>query len=177
MEQGSMQGWKRRVVYVSLYEGIAIVLTTAALAALGHTAMHSLVASVGASGLAVTWNLIFNAMFEAWERRQSVKGRGIKRRIAHALGFEGGLVLSMVPFFAWWLEVSLWEAFVMDIGFIIFFLVYTFIFSWCFDRAFGLPASAMPVPSATPVQSLTPEDPHASGSVNDVAAVTSGQAI
>lgn len=149
-----MQGWKRRVVYVSLYEGIAITLTAAVLSAMGHGAMHSLVASVGASLLAVTWNLVFNAMFESWERRQVVKGRSIRRRIAHAIGFEGGLVLSMVPFFAWWLDVTLWQAFVMDLGFITFFLVYTFVFSWCFDRIFGLPASAMPTmaaPCAEPV--------------------------
>ncbi len=139
-----MQGWKRRVVYVSLYEGIAIALTGTVLALLDYGLFESMVASVGASGLAVTWNLIFNAMFEAWERRQTVKGRSIRRRIAHAIGFEGGLIISMVPFFAWWLEVSLWEAFVMDLGFIIFFLIYTFIFSWCFDKVFGLPASAMP---------------------------------
>src|SRR5690606_4507417 len=82
--------------------------------------------------------------FEAWERRQTVKGRSVRRRIAHAIGFEGGLVLSIVPFFAWWLEVSLWEAFVMDLGFILFFLVYTFVFAWCFDKVFGLPASALP---------------------------------
>jgi len=143
-----MQGWKRRVTFVSLYEGIAVALTGAALAMLGHGLVGSLVASVGASLLAVTWNLIFNAMFEAWERRQSVKGRSIQRRIAHAIGFEGGLVLSIVPFFAWWLEVSLWQAFVMDLGFILFFLVYTFVFSWCFDKAFGLPASAMPAAPA-----------------------------
>ncbi|MFT0851089.1 PACE efflux transporter [Achromobacter sp. F4_2707] len=141
-----MQGWKRRVVYVTLYEGIAIVLTGAVLFLLGHGLTHSLVASVGASVLAVLWNLIFNAMFEAWERRQTVKGRSIARRIAHAIGFEGGLVLSIVPFFAWWLEVSLWQAFVMDLGFIVFFLVYTFVFAWCFDKVFGLPASAMPAP-------------------------------
>lgn len=140
-----MQGWKRRVVYVSLYEGIAITLTATVLALLGHAPMDSLVASVGASMLAVTWNLIFNAMFEAWERRQTIKGRSVGRRIAHAIGFEGGLVLSIVPFFAWWLGVSLWQAFVMDLGFILFFLVYTFVFSWCFDKTFGLPASAMPV--------------------------------
>lgn len=142
-----MQGWKRRVVYVGLYEGIAIALTASMLGVLGHGPLHSMVASVGASALAVAWNLVFNALFEAWERRQSVKGRSLRRRVAHAIGFEGGLVLSIVPFFAWWLGVSLWEAFVMDLGFILFFLVYTFVFSWCFDRIFGLPASAMPARS------------------------------
>lgn len=140
-----MQGWKRRVVFVTLYEGIAIALTGAVLALLGHSLTHSLVASVGASVLAVVWNLIFNGMFEAWERRQSVKGRSLRRRVAHAIGFEGGLVLLIVPFFAWWLDVGLWEAFVLDLGFIVFFLVHTFVFSWCFDKVFGLPASAMPV--------------------------------
>src|SRR5690606_5347804 len=104
-----MHGWKRRVVYVTLYEGMAIAHTGTVLFVLGHRPMHSLVASVGASVLAVIWNLVFNALFEAWERRQVVKGRSIRRRIAHAIGFEGGLVLSIVPFFAWWLEVSLWQ--------------------------------------------------------------------
>ena len=150
-----MQGWKRRVVYVSLYEGIAILVTGAALAALGHSPVHSLVASVGASALAVTWNLIFNALFESWERRQAVKGRSIRRRIAHAVGFEGGLILLIVPFFAWWLQVGLWQAFIMDLGFILFFLIYTFVFSWCFDRVFGLPASAMPGATPGPVPATT----------------------
>lgn len=142
-----MQGWKRRVVYVGLYEGIAIVLTAGVLGLLGHGPLHSFVASAGASALAVLWNLVFNAMFEAWERRQPLKGRSVRRRVAHAIGFEGGLVLSIVPFFAWWLGISLWEAFVTDLGFIVFFLVYTFVFSWCFDKVFGLPASAMPAPA------------------------------
>jgi uncharacterized membrane protein len=30
----------------------------------------------------------------------------------------------------------------MDLGLVVFFLVYTFVFNWAFDRAFGLPASA-----------------------------------
>jgi hypothetical protein len=51
----------------------------------------------------------------------------------------------LVPFFAWWLEVSLWQAFVLDLGLLLFFLVYTFVFNWVFDRVFGLPASALPV--------------------------------
>ena len=159
-----MQGWKRRVVYVTLYEGIAIIVTGTALALLGHSPMHSIVASVGASALAVTWNLIFNALFESWERRQAVKGRSIGRRIAHAIGFEGGLILSIVPFFAWWLQVSLWQAFVMDLGFILFFLIYTFVFSWCFDKVFGLPASALPAAA----QAATPATPsaHRAGSVS-----------
>ena len=48
----------------------------------------------------------------------------------------------LVPVFAWWLDVSLWQALVMDLGLVVFFLIYTFVFNWAFDLVFGLPASA-----------------------------------
>ena len=67
------------------------------------------------------------------------------QRDASGHGSEGGLVVMLVPFFAWWLEVSLWQAFVLDLGLLLFFLGYTFVFNWAFDRVFGLPASALPV--------------------------------
>lgn len=139
-----MQGIKRKVVYVSLFELIAVGLTSSALMLLGgHDASHAGIAAVGSSLTAVVWNLIYNSLFEAWEARQATRGRSVKRRVAHAVGFEGGLVLVLVPLFAWWLNMSLWDAFVLDLGLVIFFMVYTFIFSWTFDRVFGLPASAL----------------------------------
>jgi uncharacterized membrane protein len=138
-----MQGLKRRVVYISLYEGIAIVAASAGLALMsGQGVGHSGVIAVAASVVAVLWNLSFNALFERWEARQAVRGRSLRRRIAHAIGFEGGLVLFLVPLFAWWLEIGLWQALVMDLGLVVFFLVYTFVFNWAFDLVFGLPASA-----------------------------------
>ncbi|AYM98895.1 PACE efflux transporter [Acidovorax sp. 1608163] len=139
-----MQGPKRRVLYVTLYELIAIAAATLGLAVLtGQGAGHSGVVAVAASAVAVVWNVVFNWAFERWEARQAVRGRGIGRRIAHAIGFEGGLVFTLVPLFAWWFNVSLWQAFVMDLALIVFFLCYTFVFNWVFDRVFGLPASAL----------------------------------
>lgn len=139
-----MQGLKRRVVYITLYESIAIVAASVGLAlmsgqGLGHSGVLALIASV----IAVLWNLSFNWLFERWEARQAVRGRSVWRRIAHAIGFEGGLVTFLVPTIAWWLGVSLWEAFVMDLGLVVFFLIYTFVFNWAFDAVFGLPASAV----------------------------------
>ena len=138
-----MQGLKRRILYITLYEGIAIVAAGAGLAWMtGQGAGQSAVASVLASAIAILWNFIFNALFERWESRQAVRGRSLRRRVAHAIGFEGGLVAFLVPVFAWWLDVSLWQALVMDLGLVVFFLVYTFVFNWAFDAIFGLPASA-----------------------------------
>ena len=138
-----LQGPKRRLLYVALYELIAIAAATLGLAALsGQGAAHSSVLAVAASVIAVVWNVIFNGLFERWEARQTQRQRTIKRRIAHAIGFEGGLVLALVPMMAWWFEVTLWQALVMDLGLIVFFLCYTFVFNWIFDRVFGVPASA-----------------------------------
>ncbi|RZL63474.1 MAG: PACE efflux transporter [Variovorax sp.] len=138
-----MQGLKRRVVYISLYEGIAIVVASVGLALMsGQGLGHSGVLAVIASVIAVLWNLSFNWLFERWESRQVVRGRSVRRRIAHAIGFEGGLIAFLVPAFAWWLNVTLWEALLMDLGLVVFFLIYTFVFNWAFDAIFGLPASA-----------------------------------
>ena len=138
-----LQGPWRRVLYVTLYELIAIAVATAGLAQLsGQGAGHSSVVAVAASAIAVLWTVVFNWAFERWESRQTVRGRSVARRVAHAIGFEGGLVFTLVPLFAWWFKVSLWDAFVMDLALIVFFLCYTFVFNWAFDRVFGLPASA-----------------------------------
>ena len=138
-----MQGAWRRVLYVALYELIAIGVVTLALGLLTeHGWGSSGGLAVGSSLIAVLWNLVFNHFFERWERRQPTRGRSPARRVAHAIGFEGGLLLWLVPFIAWWLGVSLWQALLLDIGLLVFFLIYTFVFTWGFDRLFGLPAAA-----------------------------------
>lgn len=140
-----MQGVKRKVVYLTLYEGLAIAITSVALAWLsGSPAGHAGLAAVAASTIALAWNLAYNTLFEWWEARQTQKGRSLRRRVAHAIGFEAGLVVTLVPLFAWLLDITLWQALVYDIGLIVFFLVYTFVFNLLFDRVFGLPASALP---------------------------------
>ena len=138
-----LRGRRRRVIYVALYELIAIAAATAGLALVaGQSAGHSGVVAVAASAIAIVWNIVFNWAFERWEARQSVKGRSVRRRIAHAIGFVGGLVFILVPLFAWWFQVTLWQALVMDLGLVVFFLCYTFVFNWVFDAVFGLPLSA-----------------------------------
>jgi uncharacterized membrane protein len=140
-----MQGIQRKIVYVTLYEALAILSASIGLAWMsGQGLGHAGVLAVIASAVAVVWNLGFNWLFERWESRQAVRGRSVRRRVAHAIGFEGGLATILVPVFAWWLDIGVWEALMMDIGLLLYFLAYTFFFNWGFDRVFGLPASAAP---------------------------------
>lgn len=138
-----MQGIKRKIIYATLFELIAVALTSSLLMLMaGHDAGHAGIAAVASSVIALLWNLAYNTLFEAWEARQATRGRNWTRRAAHAAGFEGGLVVMLVPLFAWWLQISLWEALVLDLGLVLFFMIYTFLFALAFDRVFGLPASA-----------------------------------
>ena len=137
-----LQGPKRRILYVGLYETIAIIVSSLIFMAIGQKASDSGVMAVAASVIAICWNLTFNHLFEKWESRQRVKGRSVLRRVVHAVGFEGGIAAMLIPLMAWWFDISLWEAAVMEAGLLVFFMVYTFAFNWVFDRIFGLPASA-----------------------------------
>lgn len=133
----------RRIVQAALYESIAIAVVTPTLAlAFSHPPGSAFVLSAVMSTIALAWNYVFNSLFERWEARQTVKGRSLARRIAHGVGFEGGLAIILMPVMAWWLDISLWAAFVADLGLLAFFFVYTVAFTWAFDRMFGLPASA-----------------------------------
>ena len=138
----TMQGIQRKIVYVTLYEALAIVSASVGLAWLsGQGLGHAGVLAVIASAIAVVWNLAFNWLFE----RLGVAPGGARPQrpapLAHAIGFEGGLAAFLVPVFAWWLDIGLWQALVMDLGLLLYFLAYTFVFNWGFDRVFGLPAS------------------------------------
>lgn len=140
-----MQGLRRKIVYVGLYELIAIVISSTGLAAgSGASVQLAGVAAVASSVIAVVWNLAYNHLFERWEARQVVRGRSLGRRIAHAVGFETGFVIMLVPLFAWWLDIGWGHALVLNLGLSGFFFVYTFVFNWAFDAVFGLPASAQP---------------------------------
>lgn len=124
----------RRVIYVISYELVAIVLTTLGLVVLGFGGGSSGVMAVTASTVAMVWNYLWNTVFEAWERRQRSPTRTLRRRIAHAIGFEGGLVVVLLPIVAAILRVSLLQALGLEIGLLAFFLVYTFVFTWLFDK-------------------------------------------
>lgn len=134
----------RKTIYAVSFELIGIIVATLGLLIMSDaTPSQSLVVSVVGATVALAWSYGFNTLFEAWEARQTLRGRPWGRRIAHAILFEGGLVVLLVPFLAWWLGVTLVQALVYEAGLIVLFTVYTFVFTWAFDRIFGLPQSAL----------------------------------
>lgn len=134
----------RRVFQAILYEIGAIALTSPIIGlAFDASASSALTLAAIMSTIALAWNYVFNAIFERWESRQVIKGRSIWRRLAHGIGFEGGLVTMLVPLMAYWLNISLLNAFYAEMGILLVFFVYAVAFTWAFDKIFGLPESAI----------------------------------
>ncbi|MGQ6333736.1 PACE efflux transporter [Serratia sp. IR-2025] len=140
-----MQGVKRKLVYVTAYELIGMTISALGLALLsGHAPNSTGPLAVVITTLAVSWNFIYNYLFEWWESRQASRTRTLKRRILHAVGFQLTLVVYLIPLIAWWMGITLWQALLLDMALIVIIPCYTFLFNWAFDKLFGLPASALP---------------------------------
>lgn len=133
----------RRVLQAVLYEVIAIAGVGPVLSlAFDKPQASTFGLAVVLSTIALAWNYAFNWVFERWESRQAVRGRSFARRLAHGAGFEGGLVVILLPVMSSWLEISVAAAFMANLALLVFFFLYAIAFTWAFDRVFGLPASA-----------------------------------
>lgn len=131
------------MVQAVLYEVFAIAFVGPVLsAAFDEPPTSALGLAFVLSSIALSWNYVFNTLFERWEARQAVRGRSFTRRLMHGIGFEGGLVVILVPVMALWLNTSALTAFLANLGLLAFFFFYAIAFTWAFDRVFGLPESA-----------------------------------
>ncbi|WP_306301032.1 chlorhexidine efflux transporter, partial [Enterobacter chuandaensis] len=51
----------------------------------------------------------------------------------HAVGFETGLIVTLIPVAMFMLDLTMTEAFFVEIGLVLFFLPYTMLFNWLYD--------------------------------------------
>ncbi|HEF4762531.1 TPA: multidrug/biocide efflux PACE transporter [Pseudomonas putida] len=115
------------------FELLAILICTPLLAWIMDKPMLDMgVVTIAMAALALAWNVVFNGYFDRVLKRFAI-AHNAWTRVVHALLFEGGLVALGVPLIAWWLNISLLEAFVLDIGVLLFFLPYTYVYHWVYD--------------------------------------------
>jgi uncharacterized membrane protein len=119
--------------------GLAIFTPLAALV-FGLPMEHVGVVGVVSATLATGWNYVYNLGFDhLMQRFRGGTRKTLALRVAHAVLFELGLLVVLLPFIAWYLGVTIWQALVMDIAFALFYLVYAFFFNLAYDRIFPLP--------------------------------------
>ena len=125
---------KERFFHAVVFEVLAVAIC-APLGAwlLDYSLAHMGLLTLMISLIAMVWNMVFNSIFDDAQRRLGFT-RNLAARAVHSVLFEIGLILAVVPLAAWWLDIGLWEAFVLDIGIVLFFLPYTFAFNWTYDH-------------------------------------------
>ncbi|WP_264210089.1 PACE efflux transporter [Leisingera thetidis] len=139
-----MRTAKDRIRHAISFEVIGLLLATPIGAWLFDIPMqHFGVAALVCATLATVWNYVYNMAFDRTLQHLAGSTRKtISLRVLHAVVFELGLLLALMPFLAWYLDISLYEAFVVDVGFAGFYLVYAFVFNWGYDIAFPVPHSS-----------------------------------
>ncbi len=136
-----MRTTRDRIRHALSFEIIGLALVTPLGAWAFGMPMHDIgVVGFGGATIATIWNYIYNLGFDrAMQRLRGTTAKTAPIRVLHAVLFEGGLLLVLMPPIAWYLGISLWQAFLLDISFAVFYLVYAFVFNWAYDRAFPLP--------------------------------------
>lgn len=135
-----------RVFQALGFEGLALLICTPLLVWItGRPALEMGAVTLGISLLALSWNVIFNSLFDRLKVRLQLPGDGWTR-VLHALLFEGGLIVLAVPLIAALMKISLLEAFILDIGVLLFFLPYTYVYHWGYDVIRERLVSKTPVP-------------------------------
>lgn len=136
-----MRTAKDRVRHAILFEVIGMALAIPLGTWVFATPVQAIgvVAVVGAT-IATLWNYIYNLGFDhAMLRLRGDVHKSVPIRVLHAVLFEVGLLLVLLPFIAWYLELSLLYALQMDIAFAMFYVVYAFLFNWGYDWVFPIP--------------------------------------
>ncbi|SNZ08510.1 Uncharacterized membrane protein [Cohaesibacter gelatinilyticus] len=140
-----MRSLPDRIRHMVLFEFIAIgIAAVVGSFLLGYSLKDFGILSVMLSALAMSWNLVFNWVFDHWYHRKfGYAKRTVKLRIAHSLLFEAGMLFLGVWIVMWWLGIGFWTAMLLDIGFAVFFLVYAFVFNWVYDVVFPVQKKAV----------------------------------
>ncbi|MBU2868587.1 PACE efflux transporter [Pacificibacter marinus] len=136
-----MRNTRDRIRHALSFEIIGLLLVVP-LGAVGF-GMHMQdigVVAIVASTLATLWNYIYNIGFDrALKRKRGTVHKTMPLRVLHAVLFEAGLLLFTLPLIALYLGIGLWQAFVMDLAFVVFYLIYAFVFNYSYDKIFPLP--------------------------------------
>lgn len=122
-----------RIFHAVGFEALALIICAPTAAWIMNKSIFDMgVLALLLSTTAMVWNVVYNSVFDYFWPVSRVT-RSFPIRVCHALGFEGGFILFGLPIAAGWLQISLLDAFVLEIGFFLFFLPYTIAYNWLYD--------------------------------------------
>ncbi|GJE70176.1 PACE efflux transporter [Methylorubrum podarium] len=135
-----MRTTRDRIRHAILFELISLALVVPFGTVLfGLHASDMGVIGVGSALAATAWNYVYNLGFDRTMQRLAGHTRkSLGLRVGHAVLFEAGLLVILLPPIAWYLGIGLAQALVMDLAIAAFYVAYAFVFNLAYDRAFPL---------------------------------------
>ncbi|KJG11379.1 transporter [Photobacterium kishitanii] len=128
-----------RIRHAIGFEVIGLLLMVGILSQFGFELGHVGAVGVFFSIVATLWNYVYNQWFDNFmQQKYSTTQKTVRIRLLHSLGFEAGLLVFTIPVLAWVLNVSLWHAFVLDIGMVVFYLFYAYGYNLIYDRIYPI---------------------------------------
>ncbi|MGF1875302.1 PACE efflux transporter [Photobacterium frigidiphilum] len=127
-----------RIFHAVLFEVLAVSLSILGLIIFTEHNPQTLSGTmIVVASIAMVWNFIFNYIFDRFFPGNREE-RTMKLRIFFVILFEAGLLFFTIPVMAYILNVSLIDAFWLDIGVTIFITIYALVFNYAYDniRAF-----------------------------------------
>lgn len=129
-----------RVRHALFFEIFGLILVVPLGALVFAMPLHDIgVVGVVSATIAMAWNYVYNLMFDTvLKRTTGTTLKSLRLRVLHAVLFELGLLIVLMPFIAWYLGITLLHALIMDIAFALFYMGYAFVFNLAYDKVFPL---------------------------------------
>lgn len=122
-----------RIFHSILFEIGAMTIGALAVLLAGDFSLEAAAGTgVATSVMAMVLNFFFNYVFDKIFTGKREE-RSLKLRLLHTVCFEGTLLLFTIPVVAYLLELSLWHAFLADIGLSLLIMLYALVFNWLYD--------------------------------------------
>ncbi len=141
-----LRSGKDRLRYTILFEMVLFAMLIPA----GAVFFEKDLMNIGALGAilltkAVLLGLLYNWLFDKVDARNGrvSSDRKLLGRIVHAAGFELTLLITSVPIYCWWLNITVMKAVMADLVVTSLVVAYTYLFTLAYDRVF---------PVATPIE-------------------------
>ena len=148
-----LRSFPDRLRQIALFEvGGLVLITPAFVWASGVPLAESIILLAMLALVAAIWNGSYNTCFDWVDGRLSGRTadrRPVRLRVAHAIGFELGLLTVSLPVIMWWTGMAFIEALIADIALALAYTCYAFGFNLAYDRAFPI----VPRPADTPTAS------------------------
>ena len=125
---------KERIFHSLLFEVFALISLVFLGSIIGGIDTSTMTGvAIFMSLMAMSWNYVYNQLFDKWFGANRIDW-GLGVRVLHSVGFEIGLLFATVPLLMWVLDMDFLSVLILDIGMVIFFLIFSTVYNWCYDH-------------------------------------------